>query len=1101
MLNEIKHKLKKFIIRYHVNQMIRGAILAVSGLLAVTLLVLLAEYFGYFNTTVRAILFFSYLGFTAMVVYQTVIRSLLRIYGVSGTMSDMEASEYIGKYLPEVSDKLTNLLQLSQIRDISEDQKQFLQNAINQKAVELKPFDFRKIVDFRINRKYLKYLAIPVGVAIVLVISAPAVITEPGKRLATFSVEYEKPQPFYISLEDKNPEVVEGGSLRLNVNLSGEQRPEKLFFESGNERIKLKQEDADNFFVELRNVKRQKQFVITDGVVSSREYKISILRKPEILGYDIRLDYPDYTAKKDEVTSNNGDLIVPCGTKIEWTFNARNTREIDIYIDGKKSSLSGQFATSRVALDNFNYQLVSRNEHVTSEDTMRFSVTVTPDQYPEIELRLVDDSSSNERVFVNGLIGDDYGFSGLVFAWKKKEQENFHTQQIDFEKGIRKQAFYHSFRKDTLIGPGEELEYYFEVKDNDQVKGPKSARSEIFVIKQETEEEIEEKIEKKSEDFKNKAKETSEEFKKLNDEFEEMRKKLVNKDNLDWEDKEAIRKLIERSEELQRQMEQLKKDLREQNKEEDRVQDKNEEILKKEEELKELMDKVLDEELLKKIEELKELLKKNDKDKIRESMEDMNEQNMDLEKELERSLELFKRLELEKELQDAINELDELKEEQQQAIEAEKEEKSEQQEKVNEGFDKLQKKLEEVRKKDKDLEIPMGVQNTSQEEKQLKQKLNEAMENLNKGKNRKGGENQQQAKQQMQKLSEQLEQMMMEMQAKSNAEDMDAIRELLENTVKLSVDQESLMDEFKQTSKDDPRFVELIQEQKDLKLDLQKVKDSLYAISKRQLMIQSFINQEVGDIDRNMEKAMDAMLALNTIGYTRQRDRDEAVIRQQYVMKGLNNIALMLSESLEQMKQQMRKQGNKMGNKSCNNPKPGQSSQPGMKEMQKQLNSMLDQMKKDMENGKKTGQDGKGMSERFARSAAQQREIRKKLEELRKQMQEQGNPNGKSIGKTLEEMEKTEEDLVNKILNENTLKRQQEILTRLLEHEKAKREQEFEKKRKSEEAKSQNTSNPEEFLEYKRIKEKETELLRMVPPELAPFYRNKLNEYYINLGR
>jgi hypothetical protein len=268
-------------------------------------------------------------------------------------------------------------------------------------------------------------------------------------------------------------------------------------------------------------------------------------------------------------------------------------------------------------------------------------------------------------------------------------------------------------------------------------------------------------------------------------------------------------------------------------------------------------------------------------------------------------------------------------------------------------------------------------------------------------------------------------------------------------------------------------------------------------------MIQSFINQEVGDIDRNMEKAMDAMLALNTIGYTRQRDRDEAVIRQQYVMKGLNNIALMLSESLEQMKQQMRKQGNKMGNKSCSNPKPGQSSQPkpGMKQMQQQLNNMLDQMKKDLENGKKTGQDGKGMSERFARSAAQQREIRKKLEELRKQMQEQGNPNGKSIGKTLEEMEKTEEDLVNKILNENTLRRQQEILTRLLEHEKAKREQEFEKKRKSEEAKSQNISNPDEFLEYKRIKEKETELLRMVPPELAPFYRNKLNEYYINLGR
>lgn len=1103
MIGDIKHKLRKFIIRYHTNQMIKGTIIAFAGLIAVWLMMVLAEYIGYFNTNVRFILILAYIIFSSFILYKNIIISILKIYGVKKPMSDEEAARYIGNYLPEVKDKLTNLLQLATEKENEEEKRSYLNQAIDQKSNELKPFDFKSVIDFRVNKKYLKYLFPPLIIVLAILISAPDVITEPTKRLTKYNTDFERPQPFYVNLLNDNLEVVEGENFQIEVKVNGNSIPDKLYYKAGNERYKLKKLNDKNFTYTLKNVRKSKDFIITDGIVKSRTYNLIVRNKPEILGYSIKLDYPKYTGKEDQENINNGDLIVPRGTKIYWEFNTKNTKRINLYFNDEKEirAMTEDFRATKTALDNFNYGITGENKFVKSKDTLRFTVNVTPDQYPEIELNLVDDSTSNERIFFNGIIADDYGFSKLTFHWKKGNSKDYKKQVLNVEYDISRQIFFHALKFDTILNPGEELKFYFEVWDNDQIAGPKSAKTEIMTKKEPTREEIEKEIDQSSERFKKEAKETSSEIKKMNEQFENLRKKLIEKENLDWDDKESIRKFLKQTEQLKEKINKLKKELEEKIKNEEKLKKKNEDILRKEEQLKELMEKLLDEELLKKIEELRKMLEKQNKDNIRNNLEEMNQQNIDLEKELERSLELFKRLEVEKGLQDAIDELNKLEKKQEELNKKEGrgKEKSEKQKDINRKFDNIKKDLEDTRNKNAELEEPMNMEDTKKDEDELKEKLQEALDQLKQGKSKKGSKSQKQAKQKMQQLSDKLQNMMQAMQQQSRGEDMREIRELLENTIKLSVNQEDLMEDFKHVSKDDPNFVDLIEQQKELKEDLQKVKDSLYAISKRQFMIQSFVNKELSDIDRNMSKTLEAMLALNTIGYTRMRDKSEATKRQQYVMKSLNNIALMLAESMEQMKQQMRKKGNKQGN--CKNPKPGKSGKPSLQQMQKQLNNSLKQMQQQMKQGKNPGKDGRSMSEKLARAAAKQREIRKKLEELRKEMQSKGNPSEKSIGETLKEMEKTEEDLVNKILNEQMLKRQEEILTRLLEHENAKREQEFEKKRKSEEAKNIEKSNPDQYLEYKRIKEKETELLRMVPPELTPFYRKKINEYYLNLGR
>ena len=100
---------------------------------------------------------------------------------------------------------------------------------------------------------------------------------------------------------------------------------------------------------------------------------------------------------------------------------------------------------------------------------------------------------------------------------------------------------------------------------------------------------------------------------------------------------------------------------------------------------------------------------------------------------------------------------------------------------------------------------------------------------------------------------------------------------------------------------------------------------------------------------------------------------------------------------------------------------------------------------------------------------------------------------------TLKEAPKVN-DLVNKQITEQTIRRQQEIMTRLLETEKSLREQNMDDERKGETAKDYDKEIPRAFEEYLRLKEKEVELLKTIPPKLYPYYKKEVGEYFKRIG-
>ncbi len=336
----------------------------------------------------------------------------------------------------------------------------------------------------------------------------------------------------------------------------------------------------------------------------------------------------------------------------------------------------------------------------------------------------------------------------------------------------------------------------------------------------------------------------------------------------------------------------------------------------------------------------------------------------------------------------------------------------------------------------------------------------------------------------MDKLAKKMEQSKKSQDMEEAQENLDDLRAILENLLKLSFDEEALMKDFRAVNQSDPRFVALGQQQLKLKDDAKMIQDSLYALAKRVFQIQSFVTREVGNMNQHINSAVQEI---------KERNVGKATGHQQMAMTSINNLALMLNDALKQMQQQMAQQ--MKGDQTCSKPGGKKPKKGNMAQMQSELNQKIEDLKKGQ------GQ-GKSMSEELAKLAAQQEALRQALKELQKQGQEKGEkPGNGKLGDLAKMMEQTETDLVNKRLTEQTIMRQREIMTRLLEAEKSARERELDNKRESQTAQEKQTPVPPSFEKYLKQKQKQTEILKTVSPAFSPYYKQEVNEYFQKLGK
>lgn len=252
------------------------------------------------------------------------------------------------------------------------------------------------------------------------------------------------------------------------------------------------------------------------------------------------------------------------------------------------------------------------------------------------------------------------------------------------------------------------------------------------------------------------------------------------------------------------------------------------------------------------------------------------------------------------------------------------------------------------------------------------------------------------------------------------------------------------------------------------------------SLAQRVFQIQSFVTRELDDMNDNIEASLQSL---------KDRHRSEAVSHQQFAMTSINNLTLLLDDVLQQMMQQM---ADAMGN-----PQSGQKGKkkpsPALSDLQKQLNKQIQELQK-------SGKSGRQLSQELAELAAEQEMLRQKLQKMQDDMGQEEGGTKSGLSEAIKKMEQTEKDLVYKQLDRQTVKRQQDILTRMLEAEKSMQERELDKKRKGEEAHEIEKSVPPELEEYLKAKQKELELLHSVPAKMNPYYKEEVNKYFKRLN-
>lgn len=1118
--DRLLNQIDAFIRKYYKNQMVKGAILFIGVLLFTYLSVITLEYIGRFNSVVRATLFFGFIFVNALIMIRFVIIPLLKLKSFGKRINRYQASSIIGRFFPNISDRLLNTLQLSDRMDPNSRDYELIQASVQQRSSKLNAVPFTEAINLGDNKRYAVWVMPIVVVMFSLGIFKPDLYTAGTDRVVNFSKEFKEKAPFEYKLATDLEAVEEGEDVPFEVTLSGKVIPKKVYVKSKQGTFLLEKVAKNRFAGKLVQVREDMdfQFVASheNEKYSSKDYHVDVIAKTAIGKLQATLNYPKYLGKENEVVENAGDLIIPEGTTVNWSILTKNSDEVQFWINDKSQVFKKQgFNINRRFLNDANARIVLKNRTSGKLDSTALSIDVIKDEYPRIEVEEVQDSIKDGIRYFSGVVGDDYGLSGLRFVYTiTSEDGSSREESMNVGNVLGTESpfnFAVDFRREN-VKLNDRIEYRFVVYDNDGVNGSKATSSRSFVYKLPNLEELNEKREEEQEKAKEDLSNVMDKAAKFKEDLEKLRKESMNSKRSNWNQENQVNQLQEDHksliEDIQRLQEEMKNSLEEKN----QLSEMDEELLEKQEAIEDLLEELMDDELRDLLEQLEELMKEQNKEMLDDNMEQLEMSTEDMNKQLDRTMEMLKKMQVDEKI-DAIEEqLKELAEEQEKLAEEVKdskkvtEEQKQAQKEIDEKFEKIKEDIQEMDSLNNELSRPMDMGDQEQNAEEVQKDLNDAEQNLDKNKSGKAGESQQNASDKMEQMAEQLDMMQQQSNQQQQQEDMTMLRNILESLVTLSFDQEETMFNLERVADTDPAFKTHSRRQRRIIDDTKIVSDSLYELAKRQPKIAKFIDGELNQIRANHE------LTLEDIGERRRRD---LTIHQQYVMTSYNNLALMLNESLQQMQNAMRNQ--MPGSGSCNKPggkgmpKPGE----GMdgESMKRALQKQLDALKKGQKEGgnkqgdkpgnkpgQKSGQGGMGQfgmgSKQMAKMAAEQGAIRRRLEQMRKELNKDGSGNGNKLNELIKELEEQEKDIVNKRLDNNTIKRQKEILTRLLESEKALMERGFDEKRESKTPKNENYSNQIRFDEYNKEKLRQIELLRAVDPAYSKYYKDRANEYF-----
>jgi hypothetical protein len=1147
---EIIHRIKTVRSKEDKLLLVSGLLRTVAALSILILFISLIELIANGNMTFRTVLIILMMVIAIIAGSFFLFPSLTRILKFREPSLENIALRIGGVY-PEIKDRLCNVIQL--ITNISKPQgtSEILAiAAFGDVSENVRQKDFDVIINKDEIKRSLYFFLIAFMFAVLSLGIFHSSLGAAFYRVMNYNKSFLPPANFSLSISPKKAVLLRGSNTAIYVKAKGVP-PEKVILyikeeqQENYDSYTLRADSGGTYKYEIPSIRQSVVFYAeapwySESIITP-EGSIEVVDKPLIRSFSGKLVFPSYTklAPKN-IDEQNADIAALKGSYVnlqilsnknlsassivleserlgDSTTLKYDTSYIAMKVDGKKAY--GSFKVSRSG--SYSIKIKDVNGEFNT-DPISYNITAMNDEFPSISLispttdvQVTEDALLPVRLSIS----DDYGFSGLKLFYRLVESgytvpdKKFSSINIPLlTHDLSAEVPYIWDLNKIGIAPEDKYEYYFEVYDNDIVSGPKSSRTQTLAVKLPSLNEVlnqadesQKKIEK---DLQNISKQAEDVKKDMEELHKEMLKNEGKKD-MDWKEKKNIQDIQKKQADIQQKLSDVQKSMEQVTKQLQENNALSPETLAKFQELQRLLKEVNSPDLKKLQDEMQQMLEQIPKDQLQNAMQQAKFNEEAFRKSIERTIKILKRLQAEQKADALTKRAEELQKKQEDLQKKldntnpndaqKRNELAEQQKNLKDDLKNIGDDIKDLEKLMKEVGSDMPLDEMNEAEKDLSQNetsedMQDAEQNIQNSQFSKAQKSQKSASQRLKKFAEQMKKVKKEMNNRVTKEAIRKMQKAIADMLELSKRQEQLKQNTQTADYNSLQLPNYAKQQSELREGLANIANSLMELSQKSFSVTPEMGKEIGDALQQMSSAINQISSNQSQGAAHEQGK---------AMSDMNSAIMQMQSMLSQMQQ---------GNGSCDNPGgqgqgqgSGQNKSGSFSQRLQQLaneQQAINQALQQMEGGSLTME----QQAKLGRIAQQQGNAQKSLDELAKEQKDYpGSQDKKTLGsleKIEQEMKEAVTDLKNKNIDENTLKRQDRILSRLLDATKSIHERDFENVRESETSDIKQKPPSELDMKNQELRSRSMQdLLRSIQECYTKDYEALIRQYFESLQK
>ena len=893
-------------------------------------------------------------------------------------------------------------------------------------------------------------------------------------RWKNYDEQFLAPKPFRLHSLTRNQHILGGEKTYITIMCEGE-NPDSVLLRLIPIQMTLNSRDSsiielktglnpDGFYqfelpelfqdYEYSAIVNAKHFYQAWQFVQSATDTIFVTDRPKLNNFEIKIIPPVYSKLPSE--SLDGSIALVEGLKGSVIkINLESNRFLKTcfiklndsvnFFETKENKAFGEFILKKDG--KFSVHLVDPRG-ITNRDPIPYRINILPDNHPVIRVKKptpVLTLGNNQIIQYELEIEDDYGFNDLQLAYEIRRPDYLGVEPYiamfiipDLNKDTTKQIIKaHWNLSDLILMPDDEVYYHFELTDNDKISGPKKTISNTLLAKVPSLSDLYEKLESEEENINEQIGDSIDELMVLKDEIDRMELDVLKTENtLKWEERQRVKEIVNEARNEMIKMKNISNAIENLMKQSEKHELFNSDLIEKFKELSNLLKNIIPQDLLDNLNKTQNSLEKMDLQSLQKALENMSSNISEIESELDRYIDIFKRLQAEQKLTELQNRLEKLIQQKDkldrdiESFDNTSNEKRIWQEELR-GLEELTNINDEI-KEASDLIKPFS-QKSSKRLDDLKSSVDFNLANKNientisslKDKKIKSARSSSQSSlNNLNNIQRELANIQKEFENETVAEMAEKLEKIMRDVLFLSKEQEKLREETLSLSRNSSMLKAMATKQQIIQDQLNQTIKQMIDLSKETFSVTPQIGKSIGKANNAIEQTKSDIT---------NRDIRNASKNQNQAMEGLNSAALDLFQSVQQMQ--------------------SSGSASGFEQFLKMMQQMAGQQQGLNQQGMSLnlGQMSNDAQKQILQSMLKgQKNIQKTLQELIKEIQQSGKQQGNGdLNGIASDMQEVISDLSKFRYNRKTKEKQRRILSRMLDSQTSLSQRGFKDERKS----------------------------------------------------